>query len=58
MKLVLDMVLEMVKQKDGRAFSTFSANAPFSAFNREFYQDEFKFYFIEEDIQQFVVFTG
>ncbi len=54
MKLVLDMVLELVKQKGGRAFSTFSANAPFSAFNREFYQDEFKFYFIDEDVQKFV----
>jgi hypothetical protein len=55
MKLVVAMVLKLVKQKGGRAFSTFSANTPFSAFNREFYEDEFKFYFInEEDIQKFV----
>lgn len=54
-KLVVAMVLELVKQEGGRAFSTFSASTPFSAFNREFYEDEFKFYFIDEgDIQRFV----
>lgn len=49
MKLVVGSILGVAKQNPEQAFSTCSTNKPFSAFNREFYEDEFKFYFIDED---------
>lgn len=50
MKLVVAMVLAVVKKSgEGRAYSTVSSQRAFSSSNKEFYEDEFKFYFINEN---------
>lgn len=52
-KIVFQTVLKLIKQKD-RAFSIFPKGVAFNQFNREFFEEEFKCYFIDDDLNKFV----
>lgn len=48
-KIMFQTVLKLIKQKD-RAFSIFPKGIAYDQFNREFFEEEFKCYFIDEDL--------
>ncbi|GAB3695294.1 hypothetical protein GCM10027592_17260 [Spirosoma flavus] len=48
-KIMFQTVLKLIKQKD-RAFSIFPKGVAYNQFNREFFEEEFKCYFIDEDL--------
>lgn len=52
-KIVFQTVLKLIKQKD-RAFSIFPKGISYSVANREFFEEEFKCYFIDDDITRFL----
>ncbi|RYC68577.1 MULTISPECIES: SIR2 family protein [Spirosoma] len=52
-KIVFQTVLKLIKQKD-RAFSIFPKGLDYKQFNREFFEEEFKCYFIDDDLGLFL----
>lgn len=52
-KIMFQTVLKLTKQKD-RTFSIFPKGLDYKQFNREFFEEEFKCYFIDDDLALFL----